>query len=125
MWKDNEFYYALPKGKDSEVTANWEVVKHISQGHFKRVGNTFTYDATHFATISTLSMYNAVRLAKAFRTTHSKQKKNPTDSVDQILKLLNSLKDDFEGNISLTDADRDNTIQMIYRHLDTVNKASP
>lgn len=47
--------------------------------------------------------------------------KRPVDKVEKILNILRTLKDDFEGNGSLTDSYRQNEVQKIYRLMDALD----
>lgn len=119
MWLPGQYYYALPKGVDKENIDEWIIVQCVGTNSiFKRIGSTHVYNVQYYERVTTVPINLALSIIKAGNGEAIGD--GPSAHIQKILGMLRTLKDDFEGNISITDPDRDRTIQQIFNHLNHI-----
>lgn len=117
--QNGELYWALPKGKENTEN-NWIVVL-FDDGKFRKIGTTHSYKESDFSIVGFQTLHNYTRMARLVSEQQKFPVKRPVDKVEKILSILRTLKDDFEGNGSLTDSYRQNEVQKIYRLMDALD----
>lgn len=135
MWKDKEYYYAVMKGKDTQDISNWIIVQcrryKTKAINFKLIGQSRKLVKDSFEYLSTTPVSQYVSVAKAYKELVNSNSNELTvnikvDSGDKdlnnLLRTLFTLKDDFEGTITMSDNQRHLDTQKVYRMLDRIRE---
>lgn len=132
MWKQGQFYYAVPRGYLISNPANWIVVQYAEyKGNscFKKTGSSYRYPQSHFEYISPTPIPHYIKAAKAYKRFLTGTRDQITVNIEtddkdltKLLNTLNTLKEEFEGNITLSDGDRQIKTQQVYSLMERISR---